>query len=60
MFPLERFVAVVITTVFLLVAGSLNAVWLIVIIDIAGIAGLVAEHVRVEMRPGDSKIHHQH
>ncbi|MGB3735596.1 MAG: low temperature requirement protein A [Ilumatobacter sp.] len=59
-FPLERFVAVVITTVFLLAAGSLNAVWLIVIIDIAGIAGLVAEHVRVEMRPGDSKIHHQH
>lgn len=58
--PLERLSAIVAVAAFLLLAGSLDAVWLIVIIDIIAIAGLVAEHVRIEVRPSDSKIHHEH
>ena len=41
-------------------AGSIDAVWLIVLIDVIGLAGLAAEQYRVEKRPGDSGIDHAH
>lgn len=59
-YPFERVLAVTVMAVFLLLAGSLEAVWVIVIIDVVGIAGLIAEHFRIEVRPGDSVIHHEH
>lgn len=59
-FPVERLAAVLAIAVFLLLAGSLDAMWLIIIIDAAAIVGLVAEHYRIEVLPADSKIHHTH
>lgn len=59
-FPLERMIALAAMAVFMSLAGSIDAVWVIVAVTVAGIAGLVAEHVRIEMRPGDAAIHHEH
>lgn len=59
-FAFERLGAVAAIAVILLSAGSLDAVWLIVVIDAIAIAGLVAEHLRIEVLPTDSKIHHAH
>jgi low temperature requirement protein LtrA len=56
----ERLAVLVIIGGVLFAGGSIDAVWLIVIIDVIGIAGLTAEHYRIEKRPGDSKIHHSH
>ncbi len=58
--PLERLAGVAAIAAFLVLAGPLDAVWLIVIIDAFAIAGLVAEHFRIEVLPSDSKIHHEH
>ena len=59
-YPFERMLAVAVLAVFFLLAGSLHAVWVIVIVDIVGIAGLLAEHFRIEIHPSDSVIHHEH
>ncbi len=56
----ERLAAMAALALVLGFAGSLDAVWLIVIIDVVVIAVLVAEHLRIEVRPTDSKIHHDH
>lgn len=48
--PFERVVGVAIMAAFLSLAGSLDAVWLIVIIVVFATAGLIAEHYRVEVR----------
>lgn len=49
--PLERVVGVAIIAAFLALAGSLDAVWLIVIVVAFALAGLIAEHYRIEIRP---------
>lgn len=56
----ERIAFCVVAGAVILGAGSIDAVWLIVLIDVIGLAGLAAEHYRIEMRPGDSGIHHAH
>ena len=56
----ERLSVLAVIGAVLFAGGSIDAVWLIVIIDVIGIAGLAAEHYRIEMRPSDSKIHHNH
>jgi low temperature requirement protein LtrA len=58
--PLERIAFSVVTGALILGAGSISAVWLIVMIDVIGLVGLTAEHYRIEKRPGDSVIHHAH
>lgn len=59
-FPLERMIALAAMAVFMSLAGSIDAVWVIVVVTVAGIVGLVAEHYRIEVRPSDSVIHHEH
>ena len=59
-FPPERLGVVVAMGAFLLLAGSLDAVWLIVILDVVAVVGLAAEHYRIEKRPGDPAIHVAH
>ncbi|MEP1122367.1 MAG: low temperature requirement protein A [Ilumatobacter sp.] len=56
----ERLIAMAVITGVLALAGSVEAVWLIVVIDVVVIAVLVAEHLRIEVRPSDPKIHHAH
>jgi hypothetical protein len=48
--------------VILFAATSIHAGWLIVIIDVLALAGLVAEHLRIEVLPksGRPTIHHAH
>jgi low temperature requirement protein LtrA len=58
--PLERIAFSVVAGALILAAGSISAVWLIVMIDVIGLLGLTAEHYRIEKRPGDSLIHHSH
>lgn len=43
-------------------ADDLHSVWLIVVIDVLAVAGLIAEHLRIEVRPSSSResIHHTH
>lgn len=57
---LERLAVLAVGAGVLFAGGSIDAVWLIVIIDVVGISGLAAEHYRIEKRPGDSAIHHSH
>ena len=40
----------------LFLGGGIDAVWLLVIIDVIGIAGLALEHYRIEVLPGDTAI----
>ena len=40
----------------LFLGGEIDAVWLLVIIDVIGIAGLALEHYRIEVHPGDTAI----
>ncbi len=56
----ERLVAMTVIALVLGLAGSLDAVWLIVLIDVVVIAVLVAEHLRIEVRQTDTKVHHAH
>ena len=58
----ERIAAFVVVAVILFAADDLHSVWLIVVIDVLAIAGLTAEHFRIEVRPNASKpaIHHSH
>lgn len=58
----ERVIGVAGLAVLLSVTSELPAIWLIVIIDVVGIAGLVIEHVRIEIRPtnGSPAVHHEH
>ncbi len=52
--PRERLVAVVLTAIFMSLAGSIDAVWIIVGGTVAGIIGLIFEHLRIEVRPSDT------
>lgn len=58
----ERVIGVAGLAVLLSVTSELPAIWLIVIIDVVGIAGLVIEHVRIEIRPTNRSpaVHHEH
>lgn len=58
----ERVLGFVVVAAILFAAGDLHAVWLIVIIDALAVAGLTAEHLRIEVRPssGREMIHHAH
>jgi low temperature requirement protein LtrA len=56
----ERLAILLVGAPVLFAGGSIDAVWLIVMIDVIGIGALAAEHYRIEKRPGDSGIHHNH
>lgn len=58
--PLERVGVVAAIGAFLFLAGDLDAVWLLVVIDAVALLGLAAEHYRIEKHPSDSVIHHDH
>ncbi len=58
--PSERIFAMSAIALLLGFAGSLHAVWLIVITDVIVIGVLVAEHLRIEVRPNESRIHAEH
>ncbi len=58
----ERLVALVVVAIILFAAADLHSVWLIVVIDVLALAGLTAEHLRIEVRPNSAQptIHHSH
>ncbi len=58
--PVERIGLLVGAAVVLLAAGPLDAVWLIVLIDVVTLLALAAEHYRIEVTPGVSAVHHRH
>jgi len=60
--PRERLAGLVVLGLVVFAADDLHGVWLIVIIDLVCIAGLVIEHLRIEVRPSDDRptVHHSH
>ena len=58
----ERLAAFAVSAIILFAADDLHGVWLIVLIDVLALAGLVVEHLRIEVRPGANHptIHHSH
>ncbi len=58
----ERLAALGVLAIILFAADDLHSVWLIVLINVLGLAGLTAEHFRVEVRPSADRpaVHHSH
>ncbi|CAN5725199.1 hypothetical protein BH24ACT5_BH24ACT5_04820 [soil metagenome] len=49
--PGERLIGVAVLGAFVLLAGSVDGVWVIVIVDLVALVGLLAEHARIEVQP---------
>ncbi len=56
----ERLAAVAVIVAFIMLAGSIDGVWIIVITVVASVLAMIAEHYRIEVRPSDDEIHHSH
>lgn len=57
--PLERVGLLAGAGVVLLMSGDLNAVWLIVLLDVVTLLALAAENYRIEVKPSDPVKQHQ-